>query len=188
EEHGLKAEAYVHFAAVTRLDPKRDAAWRKLGLTKYDGRWLTGEQVAEAEDQKKAEKVWGPRLKRIHRDIHGKGPKADEARAALDEVSNPKAIPSLFREFGGGGEVDQSILVQALGHIDAALSSKSLAFLAVYGKTPEVRRRATETLRARPDHEYLDILMSLMSDPIRYEVRPVGGPGSPGILLVEGER
>src|SRR5438046_80178 len=31
EQNGLQAEAYSHFAAVVKLDPKRDAAWRKLG-------------------------------------------------------------------------------------------------------------------------------------------------------------
>jgi hypothetical protein len=41
EEHGLKDMAYVHFAEVSRLDPKRDAVWRKLGFKKVGGRSLT---------------------------------------------------------------------------------------------------------------------------------------------------
>jgi len=60
--------------------------------------------------------------------------------------------------------------------------------LAVYGKTPDVRRRATETLRGRDSDDYLPILVNLLSDPLEYEVRPVGGPGSPGILYVQGQR
>ncbi len=44
--------AYVHFAEVARLDPKRDAAWRKLGFKKK-ARWTTdGEQIAEEREQK----------------------------------------------------------------------------------------------------------------------------------------
>ena len=27
-----------------------------------------------------------------------------------------------------------------------------------------------------------------MVDPLKYEVKPVGGPGSPGVLFVEGEQ
>ncbi len=27
-----------------------------------------------------------------------------------------------------------------------------------------------------------------MSDPLKYEVKPVGGPGSPGVLFVEGQQ
>ena len=60
--------------------------------------------------------------------------------------------------------------------------------LAVYGRTPEVRRRATEILRGRPAEDYLELLVGLMVDPLKYEVKPVAGPGSPGVLFVEGER
>jgi hypothetical protein len=43
-------------------------------------------------------------------------------------------------------------------------------------------------LQERPADDFLDLLVSLMQGPIKYEVKPVGGPGSPGILFVEGER
>lgn len=56
EQNGLKAEAYAHFAAVVRLDPKREAAWRKLGFKRHGGRWLTDEQIATTEEQKAADK------------------------------------------------------------------------------------------------------------------------------------
>ena len=60
--------------------------------------------------------------------------------------------------------------------------------LAVYGKSPDVRLLATVTLRDRSAEDFLDLLVGLMVDPLKYEVRPVGGPGSPGVLFVEGER
>ncbi|MFI5454192.1 MAG: hypothetical protein ACHRXM_01955 [Isosphaerales bacterium] len=190
EEHGLKDQAYVHFAEVVRLDPKRDAAWRKLGLKKYGGRWATEKQIAEDNEQKKADKVWAPRLRKVHKDIHGTNgaKKRDIAQAAIKEISDPRAVLSVYREFGGGGQLDQKILIQVLGEIDKPVSSKVLALLAVYGRTPEVRGRATEILRLRPAHDYLDLLVGMMIDPFKYEVRPVGGPGSPGVLFVEGER
>jgi hypothetical protein len=87
-----------------------------------------------------------------------------------------------------GGERDQLITVQLLGQIDAPLSSKTLAALAIYGKTPQVRRGALETLRRRPAEDFLAMFVALMRDPLKYEVRPVGGPGSPGVLYVEGEQ
>jgi hypothetical protein len=190
EEHGLKAEAYVHYAEVVRLDPRREAAWRKLGYKKYGGRWLTDAQIAEAEDQKKADRLWAPQLRRIHRDIHGTNgaKKRDLAQTALDAISDPKAIPSIYREFSGTGPADQLILIQVLGQIDRPLSTEVLAMMSVYGRTPEVRRRAAELLRGRPVGDYLEILVGLMVDPLRYEVKPVGGPGSPGVLYVEGQQ
>jgi hypothetical protein len=190
EEHGLKGLASLHFEEVILLDPKRDAAWRKLGFKKSDGRWTTDEQIAEARAQKQADKVWAPRLKKIHKDIHGtNGAKKRElAHAAVAEISDPRAVLPVYREFGGGGQVDQVILVQVLGQVDKPLSSRMLAVLAVYGKSPDVRRRATQTLRGRPANDFLDLLVGLMIDPYKYEVKPVAGPGSPGILFVEGEK
>ena len=190
EEHGLSALAYVHFAEVARLDPKRDAVWRKLGFKKVGGRWTTNEQIAEEREQKKADKESAPRLKKIHKDIHGgNGAKKREiALAAVAAISDPRAILPVYREFGGGGQIDQEIVVQVLGQIVKPLSSRILAMLAVYGKTPDVRRRTTETLRGRPADEFLDLLVGLMKDPYKYEVKPVAGPGSPGVLFVEGEK
>src|SRR5205085_773375 len=66
EEAGLKAEAAAHLATVVRLEPSRDAAWRRLGFKKVSGRWVTDEQVTaareEAEAQKRAYKEWQPLL------------------------------------------------------------------------------------------------------------------------------
>jgi hypothetical protein len=189
EQHELKAEAYVHFSEVVRLDPRREAAWRKLGFKKYGRRWMTDEQIAEDNEQKKADKVWAPQLKKLHKDIHGSNgaKKRDLAQAALIAITDPRAIPSVYREFGGG-ERDPLIAIQILGQIDRPLSSKVLAVLAIYGSTSEIQRRATEILRGRPAGDFLDLLVGLMVDPLKYEVKPVGGPGSPGVLFVEGER
>lgn len=189
EEHGLKAEAYVHYAEVVRLDPKREAAWRKLGYKKYGNRWMTDAQIAEAEEQKKQDRIWAPRLKKIHKDIHGSNGarKRDLARAAFDEIRDEKAIPSLYREFGGS-QTDQIMLIEVLERLDRPLATRVLAMLSVYGRTPEVRRRATEILRGRPASDYLELLVGLFVDELKYEVKTVAGPGSPGVLFVEGER
>ena len=189
EEHGLKAESYVHYAEVVRLDPRREAAWRKLGYRKYGNRWMTDAQIAQIEDQKKSERIWLPQVKKIHKDIHGSNgaKKCDLARAAFEAIHDEKAIPSLYREFGSS-PTDQLLLIQALDRIDTPLATKVLAMLAVYGQTAEVRRHATEQLRGRPSQDYLELLVGLMLDPFKYEVKPVGGPGSPGVLVVEGEK
>jgi hypothetical protein len=187
EKHGLRAEAVAHLSAVVKLDPTRDAAWRKLGFKKRNGRWLSDEDIAEESEQKKADKHWAPRLKKIHKEIHKKKSSAG-ARETLLAIDDPRAVPAVYREFGGGGATDQAIASEALSHLASPLSSRLLALLSVYGKSPEVRRRSAETLRGRPPSEFLDVLAALMADPVKYEVRPVGGPGSPGVLFVEGKR
>jgi hypothetical protein len=187
EQNGLPAEAFVHFAAVALLDPSREAAWKRLGYKKHGGRWKTDAQVVDEAEQKKADKKWGAKLKKIHKEIHG-GKHQNEALDEVAKIEDPRALASVYREFGAGGAIDQAIAIQILGQINTPDSSKVLAVLAVYGKTPEVRRRATETLRGRNPDEFLALLVNLMTDPLEYEVRPVGGPGSPGVLFVQGER
>jgi len=187
EQNGLRPEAYVHYGKVIELDPKRDLAWQKLGFKKVDGRWMNADQIAAEASQKKADKEWSAKLKGWHKQIH-RGKKQDETRAALDKVTDPAAVPSIYREFCGGGPVDQELALQMLGQIDGPVASKVIAILALYGKTPNARRHATELLRGRPAEEFLDMLVAFMKDTFPYEVKPVGGPGSPGILFVEGER
>ena len=68
EQNGLEAEASAHLATVTRLDPGREAAWKRLGCKKVGGRWVTDAQLAaealEADAQRKADKTWKPLLKK----------------------------------------------------------------------------------------------------------------------------
>jgi hypothetical protein len=187
EEHGLEAESKAHLAYVVQLDPKREAAWKRLGCKKYRGRWMNDEQIAEAKVQEEADERWGKEFKGIHRHIHG-GRRKAEAEAALARITDPRAVPALYREFGDRSPTDQRILVQVLGQVDGPIASKTLATLAIYGVSDEVRRRATETLRGREPEDYAELLVALMPELLKYEVRPVGGPGSPGVLFVEGAR
>jgi hypothetical protein len=191
EQHGLDAEATAHFTAVVRLDPAHDAARKRLGYTKVGGRWVTEEaraaEKAEAEAQKEADRHWTP-LHRKWLSWLGEKARRDEAEAALAGVTDPRAVPSVWAVFVKGKSRNRDLAVQLLGQIDAAASSRALAFLAVFDDSPEVRRSATETLRRRDPREFAGALVGLLSDPIKYEVRPVGGPGSPGALFVEGKR
>ncbi|HEX8199240.1 MAG TPA: hypothetical protein VF590_02045, partial [Isosphaeraceae bacterium] len=150
EKQGLEAEAVAHFTAVTRLDPGREAAWKRLGYRRHDGRWMTAEQAAaetaEAEEQKKANQHWQPLLEKW-RSWLGETARRGEAEAALAELSDPRAVPAIWRVFGLRTAAHQVRAVQLLGQLDAPTASRALAILAVSGKTAEVRRVATETLR-----------------------------------------
>ncbi len=190
EEHGLADLAFVHLGEVISLDPGRDVAWRKLGFKKLGNRWASEAEIAEDLERKKADKRWGPQLRKVHKDIHGSNGKAKRllAEAELDKITDPRAVVSVYREFGAGGETDHWILVDFLRRIDKPMSSKALALISVYGKSKDIRRAATDVLRGRPSDDFIDVLVGLMTDEYRYEVRPVGGPGSPGVLFVEGEK
>src|SRR5689334_2260177 len=46
EENGLKAESVAHLWSSLRLDPSREAAWKRLGYKKQNGRWVTDAMLA----------------------------------------------------------------------------------------------------------------------------------------------
>ncbi|HEU5118396.1 MAG TPA: polymorphic toxin-type HINT domain-containing protein, partial [Isosphaeraceae bacterium] len=77
--------------------------------------------------------------------------------------------------------------VQLLGQISSPESSQALAFLTLMSDSEDVRRAAIETLATRDAREFLDILIGSLRKPIRFEVRPVGGPGQPGALFIQGQ-
>lgn len=105
-------------------------------------------------------------------------------------MTDPYAVASIWTVFveGGGGERGQARAVQLLGQLDTPRASSALAFLAVFSDSAEVRRTATETLKGRDTREFLASVIALLRKRVKYEVRPVGGPGAPGVLFVEGER
>ncbi|MFO0949794.1 MAG: polymorphic toxin-type HINT domain-containing protein [Isosphaeraceae bacterium] len=193
EENGLKPEARAHFVAVTRLDPSRDAAWKKLGLKKQNGRWVSeaqlAEERAEAAAQKKADRHWKPLMAKYREWLRGTPEQKARAEAALADVTDPRAVPALCATFVAGGKADdQAVAVPVLGRLDGPAASKALALIAAFGGSPEVARSAAETLKLRDSRDVIGQLIGLIVAPIRYEVRPVNGPNLPGELFIDGQR
>ncbi len=191
EQKGLLGEARAHLTAVTRLDPGREAAWARLGFRRHAGRWMTDAEImaekAEAAAQRAANRRWKTRLEQWKRWLDDKR-RRSAAEQFLVGATDPRAVPSVVAVFGAAAPSHQLVAVQLLGQMNAATSSRALAALAVSSPSPEVRRRAIETLVRRDPRDFVAPLIALLHDPIRYQVRPVRGPGLPGSLLIEGER
>ena len=189
ESKGLKAEAEAHFTAVTRLDPNNEAAWRHLGYKKDGNRWVAEGQIAaekaEFEAQKKADKAWFKSLSKWRADLNNPK-KRTEAEKNLESVTDPRAVSAIWVVFGNGNQADQRQALRLLGQIDSAGSSQVLAMMSVFSDSAEVRKRAGEILKARDPRDFVDWMVDLLREELKYEVKPVGGPGSPGVLFVEG--
>jgi RNA polymerase sigma factor (sigma-70 family) len=195
EQHGLESEALAHLTAVTRLDPGRDAAWQHLGYKKANGRWMRPEEVVaereRGEARRQEDRHWRPLLTKWNGTVRELPPddvRRRRAEARLDELTDPGAVPSIWSVLARGGPADQALATRLLGQIDGPSASRALALLAVSGDSAEVRRVATETLSRRDPRDVVGLLIGLLVRPVKYEVRPVEGPGSPGILFVEGDR
>ncbi len=191
EQEGLKGESIAEFLDVARLDPNRDAVRKKLGFVKHQGRWATVQELAaekaEAEARRKGDARWRPLLARW-KVMLGQKAKRAEAESALAAVTDPRAVPSIWSVFGLGTPGDQERAIDMLGHIESEPSSKALAGLAVLGKSDLVRRAAVETLIRREADDVLMAWIGLLQKPVKYQVRQVAGPGSPGELLIEGQK
>jgi hypothetical protein len=191
EQNGLEAEAKAHFTVVTRLDPAREAAWKRLECKKVGRRWVTEAQLAaekeQAEARKQADRHWKPLLEKWRQWLGDKNRRGD-ALKALADVTDPRAVPSVWSVFVAGSSAYHDRAVQLLGQIDAPGASRALAFLAVFDDSADVRRAATETLRQRDPRDFGGLLVGLIRKPIKYEVKRVNGPGSTGVLLVQGKQ
>jgi tetratricopeptide (TPR) repeat protein len=193
EQKGLKAQALTHYEEVIRLDPARDAAWRHLGYKKQGTRWIKPDLAAadkqEAERQKQADKYWKPILTKVRDDLQSKDQaRRSRAEQELSQVSDPRAVPTIWALFIAGSERSQLAAIEMLGQIDGPAASSTLAALAIFCPRTEVRNRAFDRLLSRDLREIMTRLIGLIKKPFKYQVRPVNGPGSTGVLFVEGEK
>ena len=193
EQKGLKAQALTHYEQVLQLDPTRDTAWKHLGFKKQGNRWVKADQATaakqEAEWQKQADKHWRPILEKVRDDLRSKDP-ARRARAEqqLAEVTDPRAVPMIWGLFVFGSESSQVAAIAMLNQIEGPAASNALAALAIFSPRAEVQRRASESLTRRDLRDILTRLIAMIRKPFKYQVRPVSGPGSTGVLFVEGEK
>ncbi len=146
-ENGLKEEAMVHYHVVTRIDPSRDIAWIKLGNKKHKDRWNKPADLAtqklEADLQKHADVQWKSRLDKLRDGLESKvETRRLKAEHELNEITDPRAVPMIWKTFGAGGEKLQLVTVELLSHIDGPSASFFLAVLALEGKSPAVTGRA----------------------------------------------
>ena len=193
ERNGLEAEARAHFTAVTRLDPSREAAWKQLGCKKVGHRWLTAEQIAaeeaEAEAQRKADQHWKPLLTKWHGWLRDKDKTSGtRPRSTWPTSPTPAPSPQSGRSSARrGGRARRRPCKCSAGSTPAGRRGPWRPWPSI-GKSGEVRRIATETLKRRDPRDFVGLLIGMVRDPLKYEIRPVDGPTSPGVLFVEGER
>ena len=193
ESQGLKAEALAHFTGVTRLDPRRDAAWKRLGCRRVNGRWMTDAQVEaernEVEAVREASRRWKPLLMRLRFAIESpEKPRREAAEAELSEISDPEAVPAVMAVFGEGPSDRQFVGIRILGQIESGGSTRGLAMFAVFAHGNQLRKQAMEMLKRRDPSDYLELLIGLLKDPIKFEVQPLVGLTQPGVVTVEGKK
>ena len=192
EEKGLAPEATAHFSVAIHFDPYRESTWKRLGYLKRDGRWITRDQAAIADqdqrEQKRADKDWEPTLKKWSSLLADKRGRTNLEKL-LATVTDRRALPSVLKVFLATGPEDvQLCRVRLLGQIDDPASSRALAAQAIQSGFGSVRRQAIEILKGRPPRDYAGDLVEMIHGPMRYEVKPVSAHDSPGALAINAPR
>ena len=175
-EKGLKEEAMVHYHVVTRLDPSRDIAWLKLGYKKQKDRWQKPEDLAaqktEAERQKRADTQWKPRLEKLREGLESTlESRRLKAEKELYQITDPRAVPMIWKVFGNGSEKMQLVAVELLSPIEGPTASFWLAALAIDNPSPAVRKQAARALAHRDPRDVVGRLVSAIHKPYKYEVK-----------------
>lgn len=84
DQNGLKEQTTVHLRRVITLDPKREAAWRRLGFKKQGSQWVKPELAAaektEFEAQHHANRTWKPKLERLGKALAAREGEASSGR------------------------------------------------------------------------------------------------------------
>ncbi len=192
ETQGLASEAHLHFSAAAHLNPRNDVAWKHLGYVAYHGHWVTREQRANAEriadHQRKADQVWKARLEQWRKWLSDDTLRA-QAEAALGEVREPAAVPSIIRVFAGGSQPEPMWAVRLLDRFNnVPEATRALARIAVMSADRSVRASAIDALRGRTQRDFVGDLVDQIQQPIQYRIEPVRGPGSPGVLDIDAAR
>jgi hypothetical protein len=192
EQNGLKAEAMAHLTAVTQIDPKRADAWHKLGCEFSNGRWINKEQAeaerAEDQAQWKAAMYWEPRLMRWKNDLKYAGPERDEAMAALNAVTDPRAVPSIHKVLATGNRTEQEIAALMFSRIQCAASSHALVGLSLYKLWPDGRTFAIRELKRRDPREFMDEMIGLLHHRFEVQSAQSGARGELNSLVIDGEK
>jgi hypothetical protein len=192
---GSKASIQAEYQALRAGIPDTAYAHHQLGLWCQDNgleieavvqlRLQVEAQNKEARTQKKWLHEWAPRLRKWKAWLTTKGFRKP-AEDALAGLTDPHAVPAIWKVYASSTAADQRRAVQLLGQIQSASASRGLALLAVSSEHADVRRAAAETLRWRDPMEFAGALIRLLRDPVKYEVRPVQGPGLAGSVTVKG--
>lgn len=193
DSQGLWDQARTHWEAVLRLASDERTARRRLGYRQSQGKWVLDTRLAEESLQKKADAYWSRELTTDHKRIDGKGGgettrKAYEAASRVEAVTDPLAVPSLWRVFAGHHR-HHRLLAGVLSAIKTRLSSQMLAAIAVYSFDEKARVTATRALSDRNPDEFDEQLVLLLNHPLRYRVGEVadGSGGWTRALLIEGQ-
>ena len=190
DEHGLKEQAKAHFTAVTRLDPR----------ARPPGSGSATRSTRAAGSPTPSSPPRRPRPRPRSRPTRSGGrswskyrrcstsPRARGGRGRPGRGDRPPGRPVDRPVFASGGGDPASGPCGCSARSTRPRRRGRWPYLAVFARSAEARRVADRDAPApRPSRVTSGCLIALIREPIKYEVRPVGGPGLAGRAVRRGE-
>ncbi|REK09838.1 MAG: hypothetical protein DWQ37_17140 [Planctomycetota bacterium] len=170
----LRDEERIHWQKVLEYEPRNAEAIAGLGLQPYEGRWLTREQIAEAQQRQReraaALRRWMPQVQKW-RDalVRGDADEVAAAHAELAQLSDPDVLPALEKVFLAESPKQYELelqLIEVASRIEDFDSTQLLLRRALAGPT---RQAACEALKKRPLHQFVPQLIAML--PGKYQTQ-----------------
>jgi len=190
---GLAREAQHEFRFVLGLDPDHKGARKALGYKRYEGKWMTEEEIMQAKGYKLYRGKWvsAEDLRRIQetrgREMERRqwvryirslsyevslvgGTRAQFAEEEFRSITSPEAIPHIEPLLRDLRPSVRAVACLALANLKATHTAKKIAHLALSDKEGAVRDAATEALLKMST---TDVLRLLSRSLLRAEERVV---------------
>jgi hypothetical protein len=174
EKQKLADLAELHYEAAVKQDKEFAPAHQKLGHVLYAGRWLSGDELREAQGLVKykgkwmtpeerdgrearaargaAQASWVRRIRTLRQAIAaGPEPRSRSAEQQLMEIREPVAVGPLVRVLGQDIDAFRMILDRVLGGIPGAEASNALVRRILDEPDAEVRQGTLTQLESRPE-------------------------------------
>jgi hypothetical protein len=187
-EHELENEARFHWANVLLADPSNELARDALEIRDVRGRMFTERQIAELERMRDAAeenfKRFKPQMVALCRDaVAADATKRNAALAAIRALTDPAVMEALqfaaakYSATSAKFALDMQLaMISAFANMPQHDATLRLMNFAVFSRHAEVRKLAAESLKARPQTDYVPLLMSALRAPIDVSVDVIALP------------
>ncbi|HEY1599898.1 MAG TPA: polymorphic toxin-type HINT domain-containing protein [Pirellulales bacterium] len=185
EQAGMKDQEQMHLRIAMNLRPTKTQQRElldKLGLMRYQKRFVPADQVASIKDRaKKADAdfhKWKPILSRLCNDLESRDTaRQASARERLVALQDVSTIPAMETVFAKSSATAGKAAIGALAAMRSQEATDSLVRHAVFATSEDVRKAAAEALKARDLFTYVPLLLSAMNTPIEVTFQVFGYEG-----------
>ncbi len=183
--HKLSAQRAVHLRRVIELDPNNVEAYRALGYSQVDNKWVTQEQAMAAqgysrhngkwmsaqekellEEKRKLESVQSDWFQKVKRWRAWLGTNRDgQARDSIQSITEPAAVRALAAGLFDEDEPEsRELFAGVLAKIGTPEAAKALAEAAIYDSAVDVRLTCLDHLQDKKRPEVVSYFVAKLRD------------------------